>query len=416
MSEARSVPGVVCRSCGAHGLRSVLRLGETPLANSLLTREQLALPEARYPLELAFCPTCTLLQITLSVSPERLFSDYVYFSSFSDTMLQHAGTLVDRLSTERTLTSKSLVVEIASNDGYLLQFYRRKDIPVLGIEPARNIAREAQEVRQIPTLCEFFTLDLAKQLRREGKRADVIHAHNVLAHVPDLNGFVAGMQTLLSDQGLILIEAPYAVDMIDRCEFDTIYHEHLCYFTLAALDRLFTRHHLTIQYVERVPIHGGSLRLFIGHATSEAKPRPAVEALLREENRRGVGTWDYLQTFAKQVETLTSDLRYLLSRLKNEGRRIAAYGASAKGSTLLSYLNLPAGTIEFVLDRSTVKQGRFTPGTHLPIFAPARLMEAMPDYVLMLTWNFADEILQQQAEYRRRGGKFILPIPEAKVV
>jgi SAM-dependent methyltransferase len=412
----RQLPALPCRSCGQHGLISVLSLGQTPLANALLTSAELSLPEAKYPLELAFCPACTLLQITESVSPERLFAEYVYFSSVSDAMLQHVRALVEHLCATRPLSSQSLVVEIASNDGYLLQYYQRNGIPVLGIEPARNIARVALEQRHIPTLSEFYTLDLAQRLRSEGQRADVIHAHNVLAHVPDLNGFVAGMQVLLAEGGLIVIEVPYAVEMIERCEFDTIYHEHLCYFNITALDQLFARHQLTITDVEQVPIHGGSLRLFINHASSSAPSRPAVENLLGQEANRGVSSWERLRAFGTKVVELANDLRTELAKLKKAGHRIAAYGASAKGSTLLNYLGLPPGTIEFVVDRSTVKQGRFTPGTHLPIYAPEKLLEYTPDYVLMLTWNFADEILQQQAEYRRSGGKFILPVPDVKVV
>jgi len=416
MATAPNMIALPCRACGRSGLRSVLSLGRTPLANALLTPAQLQQPEPVFPLELAFCPACALLQITESVPPELLFSDYVYFSSFSDAMLQHARTLVERLIAERGLMASDLVVEIASNDGYLLQYYRQNGIPVLGIEPARNIARAAEAKHQIPTRCDFFTLNLANQLRAEGKRADVIHAHNVLAHVPDLDGFVAGLRELLADRGLILIEVPYAVDMIERCEFDTIYHEHLCYFALTPLARLFARHELAIFNVERVPIHGGSLRLLITHTANACATRPAVTQLLREEDDWGVGQLGCYQFFATRVEQLTQQLRELLASLKRDGRRIAAYGASAKGSTLLNYLRLRPGTLDFVVDRSTVKQGRFTPGTHLPIYSPEKLLESMPEHVLLLTWNFADEILHQQAEYRRRGGKFILPVPEVKVV
>ncbi|HLW67461.1 MAG TPA: class I SAM-dependent methyltransferase [Gemmataceae bacterium] len=406
---------IPCRACGQFGLRNVLSLGHTPLANALLTREQLKQPEPTFPLDLVFCPACTLLQITESVRPEQLFGEYLYFSSFSDTMLAHSQNLVERLIAEHSLSTNSLVVEIASNDGYLLQFYRQRRIPVLGIEPARNIAVVARK-RQIPTICDFFSLALAKQLRRDGKRAGIIHAHNVLAHVPALNGVVAGMRELLHDAGCIVIEVPYARDMLDRCEFDTIYHEHLCYFSLSALDRLFARHELTIYRVERVPIHGGSLRLFIAHAASAPRSRPSVARLLQEEDEWGVDKPERYRSFAARVERLAEQLRDLLYGQKNRGRRLAAYGASAKGSTLLNYLRLNPGTIEFVVDRSTVKQGHYTPGTHLPIFAPEQLLSEMPDCVLLLTWNFAEEILQQQAEYRQRGGIFILPIPEVQVV
>jgi SAM-dependent methyltransferase len=393
----------------------VLDLGRTPLANSLLKPDQRNLPESTSPLVLAFCPACSLVQITETTPPESLFRDYVYFSSFSDTMLRHCKSLVDRLYCERQLGPNHHVVEIASNDGYLLQFYKQHGVPVLGVEPARNIAKVAEE-RGIPTICEFFTNDLAAQLSGGGKQADIIHANNVLAHVPDLNGFVAGLKRLLMPNGAIVIEAPYLVDMIDHCEFDTIYHEHLCYFSLTALDRLFTKHGLTIFDVERIPIHGGSLRIFATHSDPRLDRRPAVAEMLRSEAAWGVASLEKYRRFSTQVEQLAADLRRTLMELKQQGKKIAAYGASAKGSTLLNYLRPGPGTLEYVVDRSTIKQGLLTPGLHLPIFPPTRLVETMPDYVLLLTWNFKDEILEQQAEYRRRGGKFIVPIPKVQVI
>lgn len=404
-----------CRSCGSASLRLILSLGRTPLANALLTAEQLDRPEPVYPLDVVFCADCALVQIAETVPPEALFSDYLYFSSFSDTMLAHAEALVGELAGARGLNAESLVVEIASNDGYLLQFYQRRGVPVLGIEPAANIAQVAERERGIPTLCEFFGAELGERLRAEGRAADVIHAHNVLAHVADLNGVVRGIAALLKPGGVAVIEAPYVKDLIDSREFDTIYHEHLCYFSLTALDRLFTRHGLVIADVRRVPIHGGSLQVHVMRAEMAARGA-AAQALLDEEAAWGVDDFVFYAGFARAVEALRADLRALLGGLKAQGCTIAAYGASAKGSTLLNYFGIGAETLGFVADRSTYKQGRYTPGTHLPICAPTKLLEAQPDYTLLLTWNFAAEILDQQAEYRRRGGQFIIPIPQVRVV
>jgi SAM-dependent methyltransferase len=404
----------VCRSCGVRHGELILDLGQQPLANNLLRPEDLAKPEPRFPLRLFVCPACWMVQITDLVPPVALFSEYLYFSSFSDAMLQHARNAAARYVDDFGLGPESLVVEIASNDGYLLKNFVAAKVPCLGIEPAANIARVARE-QGIETLVEFFSETLARQLAAGNRSADLILGNNVFAHAPNPNDFAAGLRALLKPGGRVILEFPYGVEMIAQGEFDTIYHEHVFYFTLTALQPLFHRHGLTIFHVERLPIHGGSLRIFAGHAGAHPV-QVSVTALEAEEARLGVATAPYYAGFARRVTETKRALCELINQLKQQGKSIAAYGASAKGSTLLNYCGLGQAALEFVADRSTYKQGRLTPGTHLPILPTGQLLARMPDYTLLLTWNFADEILRQQAEYRQRGGQFILPIPEVTIV
>jgi SAM-dependent methyltransferase len=402
-----------CRSCGYSQLEPVLDLGLSPLANSLLTPSDLDRPEDRFPLETVFCERCTLVQITVTVPPEILFRHYRYFSSVSETLVRHARDLVDAVLSSRPLGSESLVVEIASNDGYLLQNYVKKGIPVLGVDPAENIAAVARD-RGVPTRAEFFSSAFARQLAAEGKSADVVHANNVLAHVADTNGFVEGLRTILKPTGVAVIEVPYVRDLIEKCEFDTIYHEHLCYFSVSSLQALFRRHGLALIGAERVSIHGGSLRVWITHQ-EHAQVTPGVEELLQSEQSGGVDRYRFYQDFGRRVEHLRAELRSLVGRLHGEGRRIWGYGAAAKATVLLNYFDIGPDLVECVADLSPHKQGCLIPGVRIPIVSPERLAEN-PDFLLLLAWNFADEIMRQQSAYRGRGGKCIIPVPEVRIV
>ena len=402
-----------CRSCGDPRLSMVLSLGTTPLANSLpliqpegaATKHE---PEPRYPLELVFCEGCTLLQITETVPPEILFRDYRYFSSFSDTMLRHAKDIADRMVTELSLDKTSLAAEIASNDGYLLKNYVAR-----GIEPARNIAKVAEE-NGVRTIADFFGKDLATRLASEGTRANVLHANNVMAHVPDINGVVAGVAAFLAPDGVFVTESPYAKQMVDHTEFDTIYHEHLFYYSLTAQSALFERHGLFVADVLELPIHGGSIRTFVKQKGAGA-PTARVTELLAREQAWGVRKLAAYLPFRDRVAALKKSLTELIAKLKADGKTIAAYGAAAKGSTLLNTFGIGRESLDFVADRSVHKHGRTMPGLEIPIVPAEALLERRPDYTLLLTWNFADEILAQQKAYRERGGKFIVPIPEVTI-
>jgi 2-polyprenyl-3-methyl-5-hydroxy-6-metoxy-1,4-benzoquinol methylase len=405
--------GAHCRSCGGSDLSVFLSLGELPLSDGLLEARQLVENEPRYPLDVAFCSSCSLVQILETVPPEELFgADYPYFSSFTDTLLRHSEANVKERIAERRLGTDSLVVELASNDGYLLQYYRANGVPVLGIDPAPGPVAAAR-AKGIDTLEAFFGLELAKELAAAGRRADVIHANNVLAHVADTNGFVAGIATLLKDDGVAVIECPYVKDLIEHGEFDTIYHEHLCYFSVTALRALFSRHGLYIARIVPLAIHGGSLRVFV---QKENRPEQSVPDYIESEQRLGLDRLDYYADFSNRVSQIRTELNELLQGLKQRKARIVGYGAAAKGTIMLNYVGIGQETLDFVADRNTHKQGRYIPGVRLPIASPERVLAEQPDYVLILPWNFKDEIMAQQAEYRRRGGKFIVPVPRPTII
>jgi SAM-dependent methyltransferase len=399
-----------CRACGGTNFFPVLDLGVTPLANSIVPATDT--PQQRFPLRVVGCHGCSLVQLTDLVPPERLFRTYTYFSSNSDEMVAHARTLVTRLVRDRQLGTTARVFEIASNDGYLLQHYVAAGVPVLGIEPATNIAEVARS-RGIDTVSEFFSESLAVALAAEGRTADVIHANNVMAHVPDIRGFVAGLRHVLKPDGVAVIEVPYVRDLVEHCEFDTVYHEHVFYFSLTALVRLCAAEQLTVTDVQRLHIHGGSLRLFITHGGT---PAPCVQTLLDEEQSLGIVSPEYYATFAERVDALRDTVVTLLRHLKAGGATVAAYGAAAKGSTLLNYFGIDGNTLDFVADRSIHKQGHYMPGVGVPIVDAQELSKRGPDYTLLLVWNFANEVLRQQAAYRRGGGRFIVPVPHVQVL
>lgn len=402
-----------CRSCGSKQLEVVLDLGLSAIADGLLTEQQLGSQEPRYPLQLAFCHQCSLAQINYTVPPAELFgNEYPYFSSVSDALQVHTRANVLEIIERRKLGPEHRVIELASNDGYLLKHYQQAGIQVLGIDPAEPPAKAAQKIG-VETLIDFFTLDLAKQLAAKSISADVIHGNNVLAHVADTNGFVAGIKTLLKPTGMAVLEFPYVRDLIDHCEFDTIYHQHLCYFSVGSVDALFRRHGLFLNDVRRIPIHGGSLRLYV---EPKEQVQDSVKQLLKEEETLGINRASYYRDFSSRVEGLKTKLIAMLKDLKAQGKRMGGYGAPAKGCTLVNYMGIDTSMVPYLVDKNAFKQGRYMPGTRQPIHAPEHLMQDKPDYVLLLPWNFSDEILAQQAQFRAAGGKFIVPIPEPRIV
>jgi SAM-dependent methyltransferase len=408
------VPDLSCRLCGGWRLEVFLSLGQLPLADAFVSAEDLGEPEPRYPLDVAFCLDCALVQILEEVPPQELFVDnYLYFSSYTDGLLAHSREHAERLVEERGLGPDSLVVEVGSNDGYLLRSVAAAGVPVLGIDPAPDQADEAERVG-VPTVREFFGEEVARELRLQGRQADVIVANNVMAHTPDLNGFAAGLARLLKHDGVATIENPSVQDLIERCAFDTIYHEHFSYLSSTSVAALMGRYSLTLNRVEEFPsLHGGTRRWWVSR---DDTVEPSARDALAREREAGVDRPDFYRAFGSRVSVLREQLMGVLGDLRRDGKRVAAYGAAAKGTTMLNACGIGTDLVEYVVDRNPHKIGRLMPGTHQPIRPVETLLEDRPDAVLLLVWNIADEVLAQQEAYRAAGGRFVVPVPEPRIV
>ncbi len=405
-----------CRSCDAEIEHVLVDLGVSPLSNSYLSAERLDAMEPFYPLRVLLCGNCWLAQLPAATRPEDIFSDYAYFSSYSESWLRHAENYVEMMIRRFGLDASRRVIEIAANDGYLLQYFAARGVPVLGIEPAANVAQAAVD-KGIPTRVEFFGTETARAMVAEGQTADLLLGNNVLAHVPDLNDFIAAMKIVLKPGGLITMEFPHVMKLMAGNQFDTIYHEHFSYFSLLSVESAFARHGITLFDVDELPTHGGSLRIYARH--EEDTSRPVTDNLIelrRRELDGGVERLETYRAFAGQVAETKRGLLEFLIRAKREGKRIVGYGAPAKGNTLLNYCGIRTDFIDYTVDRSPHKQGRFLPGSHIPIFAPEKIGETKPDYVLILPWNLKDEIVGQMARIRDWGGRFVVPIPRVEEV
>lgn len=402
----------LCRFCQTPLEYSFVDLGMSPPSNSYLNSDQLGSMERFYPLHAHVCSSCFLVQLDEFESPEQIFSDYAYFSSYSQSWLDHAGNYVDHMIADFGIGSSHQVIEIASNDGYLLQYFKEKEIPVLGIEPAANVAKVAEE-KGIPCLVEFFGVSTARKLVEEGRRADLLLGNNVLAHVPDINDFVAGMKILLSSDGVITMEFPHLLKLMEFNQFDTIYHEHFSYLSLLTVKQIFAKHGLSIFDVEELDTHGGSLRVYANHSGNvSSNVSDGVRSLLGREIEFGLDDIETYVHFAEKVHQTKRDLLSFLIHAKNEGKTIVGYGAAAKGNTLLNFCGIRHDFIDYVVDLSPHKQNLFLPGTHLPIYSPDKIKETRPDYLLILPWNIKDEVMEQMAHIREWGGRFIVPIPK----
>jgi SAM-dependent methyltransferase len=404
-----------CRACGGRLTVTMADLGLQPASNAFLDSAATARAEPRYPLRAKVCESCKLVQLDYDVAPEELFGDYVYFSSYSDAWLAHARAFCEMAGRRFALDRSSLVVELASNDGYLLKNFIDRGVPVLGIDPSATVAAAAGQIG-VPTLVEFFGAGLARRLVEQGRQADLIIANNVLAHVPRLNDFVAGIALLLKPRGTVSCEFPHLLELIEQVEFDTIYHEHYSYFSLYAIEQVFERHALRIHDLERLPTHGGSLRIFAAHASRpDLEDTAALRAVRAQEDAAGLADLGTYLRFAARVESCRQSLLEFLARARREGKSVAAYGAAAKGNTLLNFCGVTPADIARVADRNPHKQAKLLPGTHIPVVSPEELLESKPDYVLILPWNLQEEIRQQLREISDWGGRFVTPVPAVRV-
>jgi hypothetical protein len=415
MNEQQLSRNNLCRFCHAPLRITFVDLGMSPLCESYVTTEQLNQMEAFYPLHVYLCDRCFLVQLPQYVSPQEIFTDYAYFSSYSDSWLQHAKAYTEMVIRRFALHTTSHVVEIASNDGYLLQYFAEHNIPVLGVEPAANVAHVAQQ-KGIQTVVRFFGEQTARDLAHQGLQADLLLGNNVLAHVPDINDFVKGMKILLKSQGVITMEFPHLWRLMEGNQFDTIYHEHFSYLSFFTVEKIFSAHGLRLFDVEEIPTHGGSLRIYACHdedTTQEVGLR--VTALKALEEKQGLTRVESYASFADQVQETKRTLLDFLIATKRAGKSIAGYGAPGKGNTLLNYCGVRADFLDYVVDRNPYKQGKFLPGTHIPIFAPEKIQAMRPDYVLILPWNLKAEVMQQLSYIREWGGQFVVPIPQVEI-
>ena len=404
-----------CRFCGSPLNHTFVDLGMSPLCESFLAIEQLNRMEPFYPLHVYVCDRCFLVQLEEYVTPEEIFSEYAYFSSYADTMLKHAKAYTHMMTSRFKLNNQSQVVEIASNDGYLLQYFVEKGIPAFGIEPARNVAKVAID-KGIPTIVEFFGEEMARDLASKGKQADLLLGNNVLAQIPGLNDFICGMKIALKPSGVITMEFPHVTSLMKKNLFDTIYHEHFSYFSFTTVERIFAEHGLILFDVEENPIHGGSLRIFARHVEDKTKPViQSVNEFRRREEDDGISKLETYSAFYEKVKETKRRLLEFLIETKRRGKAIAGYGAPGKGNTLLNYCGIRTDFLDYLVDRNPYKHGKFTPGTHIPIFHPDKIRDTKPDYVFILPWNLKDEIMEQLAYIRDWGGQFVIPIPEVRI-